>query len=206
MIAVSRFITGPIETNCYLASNDWKKCVIIDPAGGMEEVLEKIKDQGLEIEAIILTHGHFDHIMGVPEILEVTKDVPVYIYPLEKEMLADSHLNLSAWMGSGFAFTGATNDLAEGKQRIGSFEFDVFYIPGHTQGQCALVIDNYCFCGDTIIPGSIGRSDFPGGDGELLVESIKKKLMTLPDNTIICSGHGGRSTIGRERKSNPFLQ
>jgi glyoxylase-like metal-dependent hydrolase (beta-lactamase superfamily II) len=206
MITVSRFVTGPIETNCYLVGNEQKKCVVIDPAGGMQAVLGKIAEENFDMEAIVLTHGHFDHILGIPEMLEFKPDTPVYIHPVEAKVLADARLNLSVWMGTRFTFTGATKELAEGKQRIGSFEFDIFHIPGHTQGQCALAIENHCFCGDTIIPGSIGRSDFPGGDGELLIESIKKKLMTLPDNTIICSGHGGRSTIGRERKNNPFLR
>jgi len=205
MISITRFITGPIETNTYLVSNDKKKCVIVDPASGCSEILCAIRNGPLETEAIVLTHSHFDHITGIPELMDALGDMPVYIHASEARFLADAELNGSLWFGERFTFAGRTKKLDEGKQRIGSFEFDVLLVPGHTPGGCALCIGNNCLCGDALFAGSIGRSDLPGGDGHLLISSIKKKLCALPDATVVWPGHGGRTTIGREKKSNPFL-
>jgi hydroxyacylglutathione hydrolase len=201
MISITRFITGPIETNTYLVSNDKGKCVIVDPASGCDELLQKIKKESLDVEAIVLTHSHFDHITGIPELPEV----PIYIHPSEARFLANAQLNGSLLFGERYVFSGITRELDEGKQRIGSFEFDVLLVPGHTPGGTALCIGNNCLCGDALFAGSIGRSDLPGGDGPLLIESIRKQLLTLPDTTVVWPGHGGRTTIGREKKSNPFL-
>lgn len=205
MISITRFITGPIETNTYLVSNDKKKCVIIDPASGCGEILQKIKKEALDTEAIVLTHSHFDHITGIPELTDALGDLPVYVHASEARYLADAELNGSLWFGGRYTFAGGTEELREGRQRIGDFEFDVLLVPGHTPGGCALCIGNNCLCGDSLFAGSIGRSDLPGGDGPLLIVSIKKKLLALPDTTVVWPGHGNRTTIGREKKSNPFL-
>jgi hydroxyacylglutathione hydrolase len=205
MISITRFITGPIETNTYLVSNDGKRCVIVDPASGCDELLRKIVVEKLIAEAIVLTHSHFDHITGIPELTDALGDLPVYVHASEARFLADAELNGSLWFGERFTFAGRTKELDEGKQQIGSFVFDVLWVPGHTPGGCALCIGNNCLCGDALFAGSIGRSDLPGGDGPLLIASIKKKLCALPDATVVWPGHGGRTTIGREKKSNPFL-
>jgi hydroxyacylglutathione hydrolase len=205
MISISRYITGHIETNTYLISNDKGKCVVVDPASGCGEIIEKIRKEPLTIEAVVLTHSHFDHITGIPEFFDAFGELPVYIHHSETKFLPDVRLNGSLWLGENFAFYGKTEALDEGNKRIGSFEFHVLHVPGHTPGGCALCMDGNCLCGDTLFAGSIGRSDLPGGDGGLLVDSIKKKLFSLPDRTVVWPGHGGRTTIGREKKSNPFL-
>jgi hydroxyacylglutathione hydrolase len=205
MVAVTRFITGPIETNTYLVSNDKGKCIIIDPASGCDDILLKIEKEKLTAEAIVLTHSHFDHITGIPELFDALGKLPVYLHPSEETYLADAHLNGSLWFGGAWTFPGAAEELDEGKQNIGSFEFNVLHVPGHTPGGCALCIDGNCLCGDALFAGGIGRSDLPGGDGPLLIESIRKKLLTLPDKTVVWPGHGGRTTIGREKRSNPYL-
>jgi hydroxyacylglutathione hydrolase len=205
MVTITRFITGPIETNTYLVSNDEGKCVVVDPASGCGGLLGKIKKEPLSVEAVVLTHSHYDHITGIPEMIDALGEVTVFIHPSEAKFLPDARLNGSLWFGGNFAFYGKTEELDEGKQRIGSFEFHVLHVPGHTPGGCALCIEGNCLCGDSLFAGSIGRSDLPGGDGGLLVASIKKKLLSLPDATVVWPGHGGRTTIGREKRSNPFL-
>ncbi|MBN2187845.1 MAG: MBL fold metallo-hydrolase [Chitinispirillaceae bacterium] len=205
MITITRFITGPIETNTYLVSNDKGKCVVVDPASGCGEIIKKIGKEPLTVEAVVLTHSHFDHITGIPELFDALGELPVYVHPSEAKYLGDIRLNGSLWFGENFAFYGKTVALDEGKVRIGSFDFYVLHVPGHTPGGCALCIDGNCLCGDTLFAGGIGRSDLPGGDGGQLVGSIKKKLFPLPDTTVVWPGHGGRTTIGREKKSNPFL-
>jgi hydroxyacylglutathione hydrolase len=205
MIEVFRFVTGPIETNTWLVCNERHRCIVVDPASGCEQMIGKVREEELECQAIILTHTHFDHICGIPEIQEGLGPVPVYVHPVEAPYLVDSRLNASLWFGDEFTYPGPTEPLEEGIRSIGDFSFDVRHIPGHSPGGCALIIESFCLCGDTLFAGSIGRSDFPGGDGPGLIEAIKTKLLTLPDSTTVCPGHYGRTTIGREKKSNPFL-
>jgi hydroxyacylglutathione hydrolase len=205
MITITKFITGPIETNTYLVSNDKGKCVVVDPASGCGQLLRKITREMLDVEAIVLTHAHFDHITGIPELLEALGNLPVYVHPLEAAFPAAAQLNGSLWFGESFACSVKTAGLNEGKQQIGSFGFDVLHVPGHTPGGCALCINGNCVCGDALFAGGIGRSDLPGGDGDLLIASIQTKLLPLPDTTVVWPGHGNRTTIGREKKSNPFL-
>ncbi|MBN2037426.1 MAG: MBL fold metallo-hydrolase [Chitinispirillaceae bacterium] len=205
MITVHRFTTGPIETNTWLVDNGGNSCMVIDPAFGCEEIVQKIRKEAWSCEAILLTHSHFDHITGVPEIHDSLGPVPVYIHPLEAPYLANAQLNGSAWFGDEFSLDITTGPIEEGRVTINGFSIDVRHVPGHTPGGCAFIIDTCCFCGDSLFAGSIGRSDLPGGNGPELIASIKTKLLTLPDGTAVCPGHGGRTTIGRERKSNPFV-
>lgn len=205
MLTIHRFVTGPIETNTWLVCNQQRKCFVVDPSSGCDELLGKIGDDRLSVESIILTHSHFDHILGIPELLAVMPQLPVYIHPVEINNLADEHRNGSVWFGRPFALSKPALPLSPGRQWIGSFEMEVIHVPGHTPGGCALVLDGYCFCGDALFAGSIGRSDLPGGNGPELLLAIKSGLCTLPDETVVCPGHGGRTTIGREKQSNPFL-
>jgi hydroxyacylglutathione hydrolase len=205
MIDVTRYVTGPIETNTWFVCNEDRRCLVIDPAFGCDEIVGRLKSEGLECEAIILTHSHFDHISGIPELLEVSAGIPVYINPIEAPYLGNARLNASFWFGDEFVYQGLTEPLDETTQRIGSFEFKTLHLPGHTPGGMALIVDSWCFCGDTLFAGSIGRSDLPGGNGPELVLGIRTKLLTLPDTTVVCPGHHGRTTIGREKKSNPYL-
>ena len=120
-------------------------------------------------------------------------------------MLTDPMHNMSVMMGEYFSYNGPITDLNEGPVTIGRFTGTVFVIPGHSPAGCALLIDKYLLCGDILFAGSIGRTDLPGGDQEQLVDGIRKKLLSLSDETVVCPGHMGRSTIGRERRMNPFL-
>ncbi len=204
-LTVLKFVTGPLQTNTYLVYNDNKKCLIIDPSSGCDKLLEMVKKESFEIEAIVITHAHFDHILGIPEVLGEFPDVNVYLHPSEKMMLLDAEFNGSDLIGENFTYQGKTIDLVDGEMSIGSFTVKILVVPGHSPCGIALYIEKYLFCGDVLFAGSIGRSDFTGGDQRKLVEGIKMKLLTLPEETIVCPGHMGRTTIGREKKTNPFL-
>ncbi len=204
-ITVERFITGPIETNTYLVI-DSRECVIIDPSAGVEVMISRIRDRHLEPQAIVITHGHFDHIIGIPEVIEAFPLLPVYIHPDERIMLTDPRHNLSFGVGEEFRYDGLIRDLEEGAVSFGAIKGTVFMIPGHSPAGCAILIENFLFCGDILFPGGVGRTDFPGGDGKKLIDGIIAKLMPLDDAVTVCPGHMGRTTIGRERRLNPYLK
>lgn len=205
MTTVEKFITGPIETNSYIVSDESKECLIIDPSSGVDEMLAQINEERLELKAIVITHGHFDHIGGIPEIILQYPTLPVYIHPDEREMLTDPAQNLSVMLGERFSYNGYICDLNEGPFSIGKISGTVFVIPGHSPAGCALLIDKFLLCGDIMFASSIGRTDFPGGSQTRLVNGIREKFMKLDDDIIVCPGHMGRTTIGRERRMNPFL-
>lgn len=204
-IKVEKFVTGPIETNTYVVSNDEQKCIVIDPSNGCEEVIQYITENNLAPEAICITHGHFDHVLGVNELLQKYPDTKIYVNELEEVLLRRADLNGSGMIGMNFSFQGPIEYFKEGPMQIGTFRCEVIVVPGHSPGGTALLLDKYLICGDILFAGSIGRSDLPGGDGVALVTGIKKKLMILPDETVVCPGHGGRTTIAREKRENPFL-
>ncbi|HEX7511214.1 MAG TPA: MBL fold metallo-hydrolase [Chitinivibrionales bacterium] len=205
-IEIKRFVTGPIETNTYIVINERSHCLVVDPSSNCGEVLKSIVDASLTVDAVVLTHGHFDHALGLPEILEAIPNTPVWVHPADRDLLVDPRRNGSFLIGEEFSFCGAIRDLAQGALRIGDFDCTVVHVPGHTPGGCALVFDGHCISGDSLFADSVGRSDFEYGDGDLLLQGIKEKLLPLPDSTIVYPGHGGRTTIGRERRLNPFLQ
>lgn len=201
-----KFITGPLDVNTYVVRNEQKSCLLIDPSRNCEEVIDYLKTEELSPEAVVLTHGHFDHILGIPEIISSLSEIPIYIHKNDRDMLSQPLLNGSVLIGEEFAYSGENvYDLAEGEVEIGSFHFRILHVPGHSSGGCAVVMEDVCFCGDIIFAGSIGRTDLPGGDGRALVSGIRQKLLSLPDSTVLCPGHGGRTTVGREKKMNPFL-
>jgi glyoxylase-like metal-dependent hydrolase (beta-lactamase superfamily II) len=205
-IVITKFVTGPIDTNTYVVSNERGACLIVDPSRGCNEVLDHARKNGLDIESIVLTHGHFDHILGIAEIHDAHPAIDVWMHPGDKCLVANAERNGASLIGSDFSLKILTRDLIEGPSRIGSFDCDVAHIPGHTPGGCAFIFEGACLSGDSLFAGSIGRTDFPGCDGEALIKNIKEKLFRLPDETVVYPGHGGRTTIGREKRLNPFLR
>lgn len=203
---VETLIVSPFEVNCYLIwdEND-KTGAIIDPGDEDELIAEKIKLLGVNPAAILLTHGHGDHIAAV-EPLKEKYQIPLYIGRGDEELLASPSANVSAIFG--FEVTCPPADHVVGDKdviKIGSMEFTVIATPGHTQGGVCFFSGRYLFCGDTLFNGSIGRTDLPGGDYTQLIDSIDKNLLTLPDDIICYPGHGPITSIGNERGSNPFL-
>ncbi|MBN1604480.1 MAG: MBL fold metallo-hydrolase [Chitinispirillaceae bacterium] len=205
-VFIEKFVTGPIETNSYMVTNSEKSVLIVDPSSGCEELISVVKKHQYIPEGIIITHGHFDHIIGIDEILKAFPGTAVYVHRKEQVMLRNADLNGSVMIGWRWEYKGPVSDLEEGDVRIGSFDLKVVAVPGHSPWGCALLFEKVCLCGDILFAGSVGRSDLSGGNGQLLVQGIKEKLLTLPDDTVVYPGHGGRTTIGREKRLNPYLQ
>ena len=198
---------GIIGTNCYLVINEEQKSgVVIDPGGDANQIIEKIRQNGITIEAIFLTHGHSDHIMAVDEVRDFT-GAKVYISEADSGMLTKASSNLSIYMGTGKEFKSADEFFVDGETIIAAgLKFKVIATPGHTMGGVCLICSDNVFCGDTIFSESIGRTDLPGGSYSQILHSIKTKIMPLPDEMKLFPGHGPATTIGWERRRNPFLQ
>ena len=204
---VDSFSIGVFGTNCYIVqNNELKEGVIVDPGGRSTKVVNYIKDQGIEIKAILLTHGHFDHIMGLDD-FTAAFPVPVYVHENEKELIADPSQNCSTMVCKGYTFTDVEYVKDHQILDLAGYQIEVIYTPGHTIGGCCYYIkdENVLFAGDTLFHESVGRTDFPTGSAATLVQSIKERLMCLPDETVVYPGHMGETTIGHERSHNPFL-
>lgn len=198
---------GSIGTNCYLVINEENKSgVVIDPGGDGDMILDKIRQKGLNIEAIFLTHGHSDHIMAVDEIRTAT-GAKVYISQEDAGMLIKASSNLSLYMGASREFKAADEFFEDGETlTVAGLNFKVIATPGHTKGGVCLICEDIVFCGDTVFSESIGRTDLPGGSYSQILQSIKNKILVLPDEMKLLPGHGPATTIGWERRRNPFLQ
>lgn len=205
---VEKFVTGIISTNCYLAVNeDTKQAVVVDPAAAPARLMDHIREEGLKIEAILLTHGHFDHIMGIDGFLK-EYSVPVYVHEDDLKMMEDPQWNQSAIYTAGYTFAGAV-PLRDGQTlSLAGYDFQVLHTPGHTPGGCCYYVqsEGVLFSGDTLFQRSVGRTDFEGSSTKDLIRGIREKLMVLPDNTHVYPGHMGETLIGYEKRENPFIQ
>lgn len=207
MLEVRQLTVGMIGTNCYLAVNRvTKEAVIIDPGDEAGRIKRLIMENNYAPQAILLTHGHFDHVMAADS-LSAEYGVGIYIHELEKETLEDPELNVSGMMGNPMTFH-ATDFVRDGELlNLAGYTFQVLLTPGHTKGGVCyyLASEHVLFSGDTLFSGSVGRTDFPGGSMSTLIGSIREKLLTLPDETTVYPGHMEVTTIGDERTGNMFL-
>ena len=205
---IDRFVIGPVGTNCYIVRNDdTDECFVTDPAACPLELVGHIRREGLNVKAVLLTHGHFDHIMGLDDFLKEFP-VPVYAFSEEKPLLESAELNSSLGMfGSPYTFSGAEY-VSDGQiLHIAGFEIRVIHTPGHTAGGCCYYIpaENVLISGDTLFRASVGRTDLPTGSMGDLVRSVREKLFVLPEETKVYPGHMEETTIGYEKQYNPFV-
>ena len=193
-------------TNSYLVEDEaTHDAVVIDSNLEPDLVIDLARQRQANVKAIILTHTDLDHIAGLYELREAFGPVPVAVHDSEREVVADGK-PLRREFGPLATQLDNVDALVEGETyRAGSLAFEVLHTPGHSPGGVSLTIDGYVFTGDALFAGSIGRSDFANSDARKLIDGIHARLLSLPDDTIVHSGHGPATTIGRERKTNPFL-
>ena len=195
-------IAGSMGANCYiLGCESSKEAIIIDPGGDYQKIIACLEEQGLEPKIIINTHGHLDHIGANDKF-----NLPIYIHELDAEYLTEPVKNLSALFGPPYTSPAASRLLKDGdKIELGEISLEVIHTPGHSPGGICLKTDDIIFTGDTLFCGGIGRTDFPAASEKEIIKSIKEKIFTLDDRVIIYPGHGPCSTVGREKRENPFL-
>lgn len=198
---------GDMGTNCYIVANaDTREAIVIDPADEADYIVKSLKNENLNCVGIFLTHGHCDHIGGLEELKTLT-GAKSYASEDEKEILGSSMGNLSAMFGSPIS-TEADEYLTDGAElSILGTNMKCIGVPGHTRGGMCYYFpeEAILFSGDTLFASSIGRSDFPTGDGRLLIQSIQEKILVLPEKTVVYPGHNNKTEIGREKKFNPFF-
>lgn len=203
---VRGFGGGPFGQNGYLVScARTNKGILVDPGASVGEMLKAAREGATEIEAIVLTHAHIDHIDGVAEAKRET-GAPVYLHPGDEPLYRQA-LAQAQWFGVDMEPPPPIDEyLREGTPvRFGECELEVRHTPGHAPGHVVLVGDGVALVGDCVFNGSIGRTDLPGGDFQTLMKSIRTHILSLPDETVLYSGHGPETTVGHERVSNPFL-
>ena len=207
MIKIESRVLGPVATNCYLIINlDNNESIIVDPADSPESIYDMVVRSASRPQAILLTHGHFDHATGAGELAQLLH-IKIYAQEKEKETLDNPQLNLSGWQGSELVFYADEYLKDEQEIDLAGFHIRVFLTPGHTVGGCCYYFpyQNTLFSGDSLFQTSIGRTDFPKGSASQLIHAIREKLMPLPDETAVYTGHGDMTTIGTERMYNPCL-
>ena len=206
-LAIRMMVLGPVQTNCFfLINEDTKEVLVIDPADHAQKIIEWMKSENLKPVAILLTHGHFDHIMGV-EGIRKEYGIPVYASRDEVDVLAKPQLNVSTMMGAYLSMK-ADELFCEGDVlELAGMKLKVISTPGHTIGSVCFYIEEekVLISGDTLFEASVGRTDFPTGSSRQLIESIKTRLFILPDDTSVFPGHGGTTSIGYEKLHNPFV-
>jgi glyoxylase-like metal-dependent hydrolase (beta-lactamase superfamily II) len=206
-LIIKVLVVGPIMANCYiLGCEETKEAAVIDPGDETARILMTLAESKLKVKYIIDTHGHFDHVGGNKKMKEAT-GAEILIHPLDAPMLNGLAASAANWGLSADNSPPPDRTVEEGDTiSFGKITLKVLHTPGHTPGGISLYTDNYVFVGDTLFQGSIGRTDFPGGDYETLISAVKNKLFALDDNVQVLSGHGPETTIGREKGFNPFFR
>ena len=208
MMMIKRLTTGYLGTNTYMVINDdTKEAVIIDPADIPANLRAHIAKEGLEIKAILLTHAHFDHITGLDKAIEIYGQMPVYVGKQDLELLHNEVLNESLTFGKEYTYDGGDAIYDGQVLSVIGCDFKIIHTPGHTPGGVCYYLESeeVLFSGDTLFRASVGRTDFRASNHSDLVHSIREKLFALPEDTMVYPGHMGATTIGFEKKHNPFV-
>ena len=203
---VRMFTVGPVQENCFLLRHDdSREALIVDPGDEAPKLLAAIEELQLDLQAILLTHTHFDHVGAVAPVAKAT-GAPVYCPKLEVPVLQDI-MSFVPWPGFGPFESWDPEETVEGGEQLqlAGFEIEVIYTPGHSPGHVTYAVEDALFSGDVLFQGSVGRTDLPGGDWPTLARSIESLLEHYPDEQRVFPGHMGLTTLGRERATNPFL-
>lgn len=207
MIEIQQIPTGRIQENCYLIYNN-QALLIVDPGADGERLIERIEATGCQPVAILLTHTHYDHI-GAVEMLRHHYQIPVYVSPFEQEWLSNPKMNLSGLARhddmADIIVQPAEFEFENKEYEIGGMPFTVVATPGHSAGGVSFIFDEFVISGDALFSGSVGRTDLPTGNAEQLLTGIRENLFSLPDEMRVYPGHGPMTTIGKEKKTNPFF-
>jgi glyoxylase-like metal-dependent hydrolase (beta-lactamase superfamily II) len=203
---IKKLAVGPIMANCFIVACDQtREAAVIDPGDEAERILRTLAEARLTVTQIINTHGHFDHV-GANRRMKQATGAPILIHALDAPMLRSLSRSAAAWGMSAEDSPPPDRMIDQGDTiSIGTITFQVIHTPGHTPGGVSLHADGYVFVGDTLFAGSVGRTDFPGGDFDTLKSSIQQKLFTLGDEVQVFTGHGPETTIGEEKRHNPFV-
>ena len=204
---IVHLVVGPVQTNCYLVMNQkTKETIIVDPGAEADRIVSALTKMQAKPVAILLTHGHFDHAGGAAEVA-AHFGIKVYAEEHERETLDDPKLNLSGWAGAETTYRADVFLKDEQEFDLAGFHIRVLFTPGHTVGGCCyyFAYQDALFSGDTLFAQSVGRTDFPKGSASALIRGIKEKLLPLPDEVTVYTGHNDTTTIGTERRYNPYL-
>jgi len=205
-LILKTLVLGELAVNCYIVGcPETKEALVIDPGSDAPLIGRRVEDLGLRLRTIVLTHGHWDH-AGAAAALRRASGAGLLCHRDEAALLSDPRANLSAWFSPSADPPVADRLLAHGETvRVGRLSFRVIHTPGHTPGGLCLHGDGAVFTGDTLFAGAVGRTDLPGGDFRLLLAVIRERLLVLDDATLVYPGHGPSTTIGDERRENPYL-
>jgi len=205
-LIIKELVVGPLMANCFICGcSKTKEAVVIDPGGDADTILLSLADAKLKVKYIINTHGHFDHVSANGKMKDAT-GADILIHPLDAPMLEKLSSNAAFFGVSVENSPPCDQTLEEGDTvSFGDVTLKVIHTPGHTPGGISLYTNGVVFVGDTLFAGSIGRTDFPGGNFNTLISSIKTKLFNMEDDIRVFSGHGPETSIGREKRHNPFV-
>lgn len=210
-LLVDSVVVSPFQTNCYIvACPETREGIVIDPGDEPERILAVVRFHQITVTAVVATHGHLDHVLAVGTVKEAT-GAPFLLHELDLPIAQSAHIQAGFYNWVADPVPDPDGFLGEGQTlKVGKISFQILHLPGHTPGHIALYFESddgskHLFSGDVLFAGSVGRTDLPGGNWEQLQSSLSR-LMSLPDETIVYSGHGRKTTIGEERRYNPFVR